>query len=126
MWSCCTHPELVLCLPDADAGMVPVGANERTHSAHTHFTLATVDPVDLLVLLTLPEGDVLHWRNQGVALEDWGLQMREQMLFAHGGPTHQTSIYCWLTPRFRAVMARDGGAGFVLWLEENADMDWGS
>lgn len=121
-----THPELALCLPDADADVVPVGANERTHGAHAHFTLATVDPVYFLVLLTLPEGDVLYWRHQSVALEDWGFQVGAQMLLAHGGPTHQTSVYCWLTPGFRAVVARDGGAGLVLWSEEDGDVDWGS
>lgn len=63
------HPELCLRLPDADAGVVAVRADDGAHGAHTHPTLPAVDAVYLVMLLTPPGGDVLHGRHQGVVLE---------------------------------------------------------
>lgn len=105
-----SHPELLLRLPDADAGVVAVRADHGAHGAHAHRTLPAVDPVDLLVLLAPPQGNVLHGRNQGVVLEDGRLQVRTEVLLTHGRPTHQAGLHSRLVPRFRAVMTRDWAA----------------
>lgn len=75
-----TYSQLSLCLPEANTLMVLVRAYKGAQCAHTHTTLATVDPVDVLVLLTLPGRNILLWGNQGVILEDWRFKVGTQVL----------------------------------------------
>lgn len=114
---CCkvtTYPELSLCLPDADAGVVAVRANDSAHRTHTHSTLPTVDAVYFLVLLAPPGREILYGRNQGMILEDRGFQVGKQVLFTHGSAAHQTGLDSELTPSIRAIMARHRAGIFVL------------
>lgn len=116
MWCCkvVTYPELSLCLPDADAGMVAVWAYDSTHRAHTHSTLPAVDAVYLLVFLAPPGRNVLHGRNQRVILEDRGFQVGTQVLCTHGSSAHQTGLYSGLISSFRAIMAGHRAGIFAL------------
>ncbi len=127
-WCCkvTTYPELSLCLPDADADVVAVRAYDSTHRAHTHPALPTVDAVYLLVLLAPPGRNVFHGRNQGVILEDRGVQVGTQVLCTHGSSTHQTGLHSGLIPSFRAIMAGHRGGLFALQPGEDAQTTWGS
>lgn len=88
--------------------MVAVRADHRAHGAHAHFALPTVYAVDLMVLLAPPARNVLHGWHQSVTLEDGGVQVRTQVLRAHGGPAHQTRLDGQVTANFRAVVAGHG------------------
>lgn len=102
------YPQLFLRLPDADADVVAVRADDRAHGAHAHSTLATVYAVDLMVLLAPPAGDVLHGWHQSVTLEDGGVQVRTQVLRAHRRSAHQARLDGQVTANFRAVVAGHG------------------
>lgn len=82
-----------------------MGTYYCTHGAHAHCTLPAVDAVHLMVLLALPERNILHGRNQGVILKHRGVQVRTQVLCTHGGPAHQTGLHSRLIYCFRAIMA---------------------
>lgn len=75
-----TYSQLPLRLPEANTLMVLVRAHKGAQCADTHTTLATVDTVDVLVLLALPGRNILHRSNQGVILEDWRFQVGTQVL----------------------------------------------
>lgn len=121
-----TYPELPLCLPDADADVVAVRPYDSTHRAHTHSALLAVDTVYLLVLLAPPERNVLCGGNQGVILEDRGVQVGTQVLCTHGGSANKTGLDSGLTPNFRAIMAGHRAGIFALWPGEDANTTWGS
>lgn len=128
IWCCkvTTYPELSLCLPDADAGVVAVRAYYSTHRAHTHPALPTVDAVYLLVLLAPPGRNVLHGRNQRVILEDRRVQVGTQVLCTHGSSAHQTCLHSGLIPSLRAIMAGHRAGLFALRPGEDANKTWGS
>lgn len=108
------YPELSLCLPDADADVVAVGADDGTHRAYTHRTVLTVDAVYLLVLLASPERNILHRSNQSVILEHGRLHVGTQVLLTHRGSAHQTGLHSRLIDGFWAVVAGHRAASFAL------------
>lgn len=120
----CAYPELSLCLSDADADVVAVRADHRAHGAHTHGTWPTVYAVNLMVLLAPPARDVLHGGDECVTLEDGGLQVRTQVLRAHGCSAHQTRLHGQLTASFRAVVAGHGAGTFYLCSGRETNVMW--
>lgn len=75
-----TYSQLSLRLPEANTLMVLVRAYKGAQCTDTHTALATVDTVDVLVLLALPGRNILHRSNQGVILEDWRFEVGAQVL----------------------------------------------
>lgn len=107
-----TYSELFLCFFDADAGMVLVRANYSANSAHTHATRPAIDAIYLLVLLAPPLRHIIHSRHKRMALEHGWLQMNLQVLWAHGGTTHQAGLHSCPLLTTGAVVADYGAASW--------------